>query len=534
MKSQTTTINQLRVGVIHEGCIVEDRLFKTRSRVNAGRSNKNPLSLPAADLPERCRLVDIRGGRQHLCFRKGMRGKVLINGEVLDLLTVARRKLAVRKGDRFYLPITPDVRASVVMGDVIFLFQHVRAPTGADRNSLPRSARGHWWRNLDTSFLSILAFSLFAQGGFEAVQEWYWRDTGQYLVQEHTAAPRLLQTLVRIEAMEDQEPTVIRAEPPANPAEPRPAVPKEPTEPSPAAEPAEMPPDPFVEGEDPETGLFVPDGPLTKGSSGTTRLVNAEDVNIDFTPDSPVSPPSRAHKGVGSPRIAGAESSVAASRGEVGAVRVLKSIFGDDPAEGVGAARHNDPWGGQGRELVGRFEPVNPNTVWGDDPARIQPESTTTSGPSARELVENLVEGTRPNEVLMPSIATPTKPLVAEAPDAPAVRRIRVKVRGGDVRSTIGSGTLDLAALRDVVRKYTPGLQRVFLEAARKNPGLHGKLVVRITVGASGRARVEIIEDRVHDAAFARALKRRIATWRFPKPKGGQVSFKVPFRFSSI
>ena len=104
----------LRVGVIHQGRIVEDHLFKTKARVTTGRSTRNRVSLPAADLPLRCRLVDTKGGRQHLCFQKGTRGKVYTGGEVIDLRTAARRGLAARKGERFYMPLGPDVRASVV------------------------------------------------------------------------------------------------------------------------------------------------------------------------------------------------------------------------------------------------------------------------------------------------------------------------------------------------------------------------------------------------------------------------------------
>jgi len=109
-----------------------------------------------------------------------------------------------------------------------------------------------------------------------------------------------------------------------------------------------------------------------------------------------------------------------------------------------------------------------------------------------------------------------------------------VSVRGGKVGRTVGTGRLDSSAVRDEVRKRTPGLQRLYLDAVRKNPGIRGRIVVRITVGASGRSKVEIVSDLVMDEAFARALKRKISLWRFPKPKGGEVSFKVPFTFRSI
>lgn len=434
----------------------------------------------------------------------------------------------MRKGDRFFLPMGRNVRASIVMGDATFLFQHVHAPTRARRAVLPKEARGCWWRSLDKSFLSVLALSLFAQGGFEAVQEFYWRDTGQYLLKERTGTPKLLQVLAIDDRRNKQDEPVVVAVEPSEP--PREAPVTEPVEPS-IAVPETLvtePMDVISEGADPRGELIVPEGPLAKGSTGTTRLVDARDVNIRFAPVNPSVPASRSLPSRG----AGEPSPAQVADGKVGVVRVLDGVFGDERSPGVGVARHDDPWGGQGNEITSYAAKGDPNALWDSDPGLMPLTADATPVPSALAIAEALVRDTRPAPT--PVITQPTKPLVATAPEAPAERKIRVSVKGGRVRGAVGTGKVDLAAVRDVVRKRIPGLQRTFLDAVRKNPGISGRIVVRITVGASGRARVVVVEDRIGDAKFARSLRRKIASWRFPKPKGGEVSFKVPLRFRAI
>lgn len=527
MKTQTTRTNDmLRVGVIHEGRIVEDHLFKTKARVTAGRSARNGLSLPAAKLPNHCKLIETRRGRQHLCFVKGTRGKVYTGDEVIDLRTAARRRLAERKGDRFFLPLGPTVRASVVMGDATFLIQRVQAPARARRMALPRAARGSWWRSLDRSFLSFLALSLFAQGGFEAVQEFYWRETGQFLVKERSGTPKLLQALVihDLRSIED-DPVVVEVSPSDAPAQP--VEPAEPNPTIPSALAIAEPMDAISEGTDPTLALDVPTGPMTGRPTGTTRLVDAGDVDIDFTHTNTAVPSARPSRG---PRLAGRGADLP-SDGNVGAVRVLNSMFGEPTHRGIGVARHDDPWGGEGNEITSYAVSGDPNAIWDSDPGLIPTAALLEDQPSAATLVNALINETAPKGP-MPVIAAPRAPLVVAEAEAPKARRIIV--RGGKPSRVIGRGRLDAAAIRAEVRKRTPGLQRLFLDAVRKNPGLHGRIEVRITVGISGRAKVVVTSDRIGDKAFARSLTRRIAAWRFPKPKGGEVSFKVPFTFRAI
>ncbi len=526
MKTQATQTNDmLRIGVIHQGRIVEDHLFKTKARVTAGRSPRNGLSLPAARMPNHVKLVETRRGQQHLCFEKGMRGKIFTGSEVLDLRTAARR-LALRKGDRFFLPLDRDVRASIRLGDATFLLQRVHAPVRTHRLALPREARGSWWRNMDKSFLSVLALSLFAQGGFEAVQELYWRDTGQFLVKERTGAPKLLQALV-INDMRtlDEDPVIAEITPTDAPSE-APVEPEEPTLPNLAIVAVDEPRDPISEAGDPALVLDVPAGPLGDRAMGTTRLVDARDANIDFSHVNPMVPGARPSR---APRLA--NSTAAPATGNVGAVRVLKSMYGDLRSPGVGVARHDDPWGGEGNTITSYAAAGDPNGIWDSDPGLIPATALIGEQPGAAALVNALINETAPRAP-MPVISAPRAPLVVAEAETPTARKI--VVRGGKPSRVVGRGRLDAAAIHAEVRKRTPGLQRLFLDAVRKNPALHGRIEVRITVGISGRAKVVVTSDRIGDDAFAQALTRRIASWRFPKPKGGEVSFKVPFTFRAI
>jgi TonB family protein len=64
-------------------------------------------------------------------------------------------------------------------------------------------------------------------------------------------------------------------------------------------------------------------------------------------------------------------------------------------------------------------------------------------------------------------------------------------------------------------------------------PDLYGKILVKFTIGARG----EVAESRVDTSTLKSALvegciMRRMASWKFPEPKGGtQVRVSYPFLF---
>lgn len=116
-------------------------------------------------------------------------------------------------------------------------------------------------------------------------------------------------------------------------------------------------------------------------------------------------------------------------------------------------------------------------------------------------------------------------PAASGLPQASAVRGDGSTVAAGEVRSD--------AELMAVVRKYAPGLQFCYDNELRSSPGLGGKLVVSLTVAASGHVSdAAIVVDTVGSAAMAECALTQIRAWKFPPVPEGSVTFQVPFVYT--
>ena len=142
--------------------------------------------------------------------------------------------------------------------------------------------------------------------------------------------------------------------------------------------------------------------------------------------------------------------------------------------------------------------------------------SAATAVPRARVSAEaSKLEGT--------SIAI--EPLETIAADGGA----EAEVGGGSERSLLRSD----AQLLAVVRKYADAMQWCYDNELRKTPGLGGKLLVSITIVASGRVtEAGIVEDAVGSAGLRNCALSQIEGWRFPAITAGAVTFQAPFVFT--
>lgn len=99
-----------------------------------------------------------------------------------------------------------------------------------------------------------------------------------------------------------------------------------------------------------------------------------------------------------------------------------------------------------------------------------------------------------------------------------------------DVGDPIPAGVRDM--IRNRVAGYLPELEAAYSSAFRVNPGLMGKLVIRIRIDARGNvARVEPIETPALDGSFAAAVLEKVRGWVFLPPAGIAVEVIYPFVF---
>ncbi len=150
----------LRIGVIHNGRIIEERLVPAGNPVTVGEHPKCMVVVPQGDASpgKRFPLFEPRSGGYSLNFTTKMHGKVSIGDKIETLATLGKKGRAKKKGSHYNLTLTQRNRGKVYVGDYTVLFQFVAPPPQPVRR---RNAdfRAWRWEDVDWVFLAILLLS---------------------------------------------------------------------------------------------------------------------------------------------------------------------------------------------------------------------------------------------------------------------------------------------------------------------------------------------------------------------------------------
>jgi hypothetical protein len=150
-----TSVNRaLRIGIVVDGSIFEERLLRRRSTVTVGQSTRNVFTIPVDELPMRTVLFNVDHGNYRLELERGYDGRIHIDGElhtVADLLAGS---------ERISLPLPDGSRGKIQMGSVTVLFQFVTAPPLQPRPQLPPALRQGLLDRIDPALATVLAISL--------------------------------------------------------------------------------------------------------------------------------------------------------------------------------------------------------------------------------------------------------------------------------------------------------------------------------------------------------------------------------------
>ncbi len=151
----------LRIGIIHNGKIIEERIVRRRETVTVGPSEKNTFVIPAQDLPSsRFEIFETKGGDYTLNFSENMTGRVSVKGEVIELAELRTSGKARRKGKLFQVQLNDQARGKVVLGDSTILFQFVAPPPIQPRPQLPAAVRGTVWGSIG-AFVTVCWLVIF-------------------------------------------------------------------------------------------------------------------------------------------------------------------------------------------------------------------------------------------------------------------------------------------------------------------------------------------------------------------------------------
>ena len=151
----------LRIGVIQDGKIVQERLIAAGESVSVGESAKNTFVLPKTSLKKTEFPLFLAHGKGYvLQFNDQMKGKLSCRGNVLSLERVRSDPNTARKGNVCRLGLTNQDRGKIIIDNITVLFQFVPPPPAqAVRAIQAMDFRPRMIEDDDPVFYAFLALS---------------------------------------------------------------------------------------------------------------------------------------------------------------------------------------------------------------------------------------------------------------------------------------------------------------------------------------------------------------------------------------
>jgi outer membrane biosynthesis protein TonB len=159
MAAQAQQAKVLRIGIIQDGKIVQERLIKAGETVQVGESPKNTFVFPktALNRPE-FPLFVAKGGQYQLQFTEEMKGKISSGGAVVALEKLRTDPSVQNTNGVWKLPLSDQDRGKIGIDNVTVLFQFVPPPPVQASKPLERmDFRAAWLEEDDPAFLGFLA-----------------------------------------------------------------------------------------------------------------------------------------------------------------------------------------------------------------------------------------------------------------------------------------------------------------------------------------------------------------------------------------
>jgi hypothetical protein len=192
----------LRIGLVHGGRVIEERIIKQRTSVTVGQSEKAMFVIPAQTVPPQFKLFELIGSDYYLNFLDGMTGRVALATGISDI--AALKGQAKRVGNAYQIRLTEEARGKVVVGETTFLFQFVAPPPVQPRPQLPLAVKGGLASQIDWTLTIIAAFSFMLHFGIIGAMYSDWMDP---LINEDTSLAGLIDMSKNLPppAIEDDE-----------------------------------------------------------------------------------------------------------------------------------------------------------------------------------------------------------------------------------------------------------------------------------------------------------------------------------------
>ncbi len=465
----------LRIGIIQNKKIIEERLLRKREPVTVGESAKNTFALPATGLPSRFPLFELKGDKYYLTFAEWMEGRVSLGTKALTLQDLRTQGVAKKVGQVEYrnpkdpqkkrkvfvyqVPLTDKSRGKLTFGEVLLLFQFVDPPKLPAKSSV-KFVQGSWFQGFDWVYASILLFSFILHASVI-----YWcQITGPL---PHTTLDQIPERFAKLIVPKMEKKVVLKKK------------------------------DTKGEG---------------KGKKGANRRRATRRRRTSSRRRVAPGPRRRLTAAERAARRAAYRARVSRRLARVGIIALIGA-----KGSGAGGAVQDVIAGNRiGGKLDEALKGVSGVAVGGAD----VPRGTRRGG------------GGRGSLSVKASLQGP----VGGGGGGGNIggRRKRVRIRSSMKIQEIEpeGGTLNQAALARLLRRKRSAFQYCYEKELKRNPGLRGKISIRILIAMTGRvSETEIQENRL-GSAVARCIISKLRRIRFPKPKGEPVSIVLPLIFS--
>lgn len=161
----------LRIGVIQDGTIIEERVFRKRESIAVGSSEKNHFVIHDRGIPTRFELFQLVGKSYILNYTETMKGRLGLSTGVHDLDAMRISGAARNTDGRYQVKLSEDSHGRVTIGNTTLLFQFVIPQSLQPRPHLPAAVRGALAENIDWTFAAFVAFTLMSMFSFIAYLE---------------------------------------------------------------------------------------------------------------------------------------------------------------------------------------------------------------------------------------------------------------------------------------------------------------------------------------------------------------------------
>ncbi len=153
----------LRIGVVQEGKIVQERLIRAGDPVTFGEGSRNTFVYAGTALGAAHTLFVPNGNSYNLAVPESIEGKISWKDGIRDISDLRAKGEMQKRGDIWHLPLSENVRGKVAVGAVTVLFQFVPAPPEPVRAVSAADFRPKIFNDDDPLFLGLLGvFNLIA------------------------------------------------------------------------------------------------------------------------------------------------------------------------------------------------------------------------------------------------------------------------------------------------------------------------------------------------------------------------------------